>query len=131
MPDAGKKTKILVIEDDKFLRELAIQKLEKDGIDVSAAMDGEQGILLAEKVVPDAVLLDILLPGIDGFEVLKRLRANPVFTNTRVVMLSNFGQKEDIEKAEAAGADKFLIKANFTLDEILAVVQEVLATPKK
>ncbi len=127
MPDANKKTKLLIIEDDKFLRELAVQKLIKDGLDVSAAMDGEQGVLIAEKTIPDIILLDILLPGIDGFEVLKRVRANPALAGTRMIMLSNFGQTEDVEKAKAAGADRFLIKANYTLDEIIAIVREVLA----
>ncbi|OGZ07526.1 MAG: hypothetical protein A3D65_06070 [Candidatus Lloydbacteria bacterium RIFCSPHIGHO2_02_FULL_50_13] len=132
MPDANTttKAKLLIVEDDKFLRELAVQKLFKEGLDVSSAMDGEQGVLLAEKVIPDVILLDILLPGIDGFEVLKRIRANPAFNETRVIMLSNFGQNEDLEKAKAGGADKFLVKANFTLDEIVAVVREILATPR-
>lgn len=127
MPDTNTKTKLLIIEDDKFLRELAVQKLFKEGLDVSAAMDGEQGILLAEKFTPDVVLLDILLPGIDGFEVLKRIRANETLKATRVIMLSNFGQTEDLEKARVLGADKFLVKANYTLDEIIKVVHEVLA----
>ncbi|OGZ07299.1 MAG: hypothetical protein A3C93_04930 [Candidatus Lloydbacteria bacterium RIFCSPHIGHO2_02_FULL_54_17] len=130
MPDANVKTKLLIIEDDKFLRELAVQKLIKDGLDVTSAMDGEQGIQSAEKTIPDAILLDILLPGIDGFEVLKRVRANPALANARVIMLSNFGQTEDVEKAKVAGADRFLIKANYTLDEIIAIVREVLASPR-
>ncbi|MDO8520748.1 MAG: response regulator [bacterium] len=131
MPDTNNaKAKLLIIEDDKFLRELATQKLFKEGLDVSAATDGEQGILLAEKGVPDVILLDILLPGIDGFEVLKRVRANPALKQTHVIMLSNFGQNEDLEKAKTLGADKFLVKANFTLDEIVKVVRELLATPR-
>jgi len=132
MPDASAaaNTKLLIIEDDKFLRELAVQKLIKEGMDVSAAMDGEQGIMLAEKGVPDVILLDILLPGIDGFEVLKRVRTNPSLKGTRVVMLSNFGQNEDLEKARVGGADKFLVKANYTLDEIVKIVHEVLSAPR-
>lgn len=123
----GAKPKVLIVEDDKFLRELAAQKLTKEGFDLSAAMDGEQGIALAEKVIPEVILLDILLPGIDGFEVLKRIRANAALKGARVVMLSNFGQTEDLEKAKALGADRFLVKANFTLDEIISVAREEMA----
>jgi DNA-binding response OmpR family regulator len=123
-------TKVLIVEDDKFLRDLAVQKLEKEHLHVYAAMDGEQGVALAEEHAPSLILLDILLPGIDGFEVLKRIRANTMFDKTHVVMLSNFGQREDLERAFAAGADKFLVKANYTLDEIVQEVKKVLASPR-
>ncbi len=124
------KTKLLIVEDDKFLRDLAVQKLEKEHLQVYAAMDGEQGVALAEEHIPSLILLDILLPGIDGFEVLKRIRANKALDKTHIVMLSNFGQKEDLERAFAAGADKFLVKANYTLDEIVQEAKKVMASPR-
>lgn len=123
--------KVLVIEDDKFLRDLALQKIAKEGFHVVAAVDGEQGVEFAEKEIPDIILLDILLPGIDGFEVLSRVRANPALAKTKVSMLSNFGQREDIEKALKGGADQFMVKANYTLDEIVAEVKKMVATPHK
>jgi DNA-binding response OmpR family regulator len=126
----GKVSKVLIIEDDQFLRDLATQKLRKEQLDVDSAMDGEQGIAIAEAKIPDVILLDILLPGIDGYEVLKHVRANPVFQKTRIAMLSNFGQREDIEKALKAGADQFFVKANYTLDEIVEGVKKMLATPR-
>ncbi len=119
--------KVLIVEDDKFLRDLASQKLSKEKLNVISAVDGEQGILVAEREIPDVVLLDILLPGIDGFEVLRRIRANPLLNNTKVAMLSNFGQREDIEKALKIGANQFLVKANYTLDEIVEEVKKMLA----
>lgn len=122
--------KLLIVEDDKFLRDLASQKLSKENLEVLTAVDGEQGVSVAEANIPDIILLDILLPGIDGFEVLKRLRLNPKLEKTHVAMLSNFGQREDIERAFAAGADHFLVKANFTLDEIVQEVKKILATPR-
>ena len=125
------KIRLLIVEDDKFLRDLATQKLAKENFDVMAAIDGEQGIAIAEKEIPQIILLDILLPGIDGFEVLKRVRANPALADTRVIMLSNFGQREDIEKALGAGADQFLVKANFTLDEIIEEAKKIMAKPRK
>lgn len=122
--------RVLIIEDDKFLRDLATQKLSREGIVVLSAIDGEAGILVAEKELPNIILLDILLPGIDGFEVLRRIRANPIFNSTSIAMLSNFGQREDIEKAIAAGADQFLIKANYTLNEIVDEVKKISMHPR-
>ena len=122
--------KLLIVEDDKFLRDLAAQKLSKEHLQVFVAVDGEQGIGIAIKVIPNIILLDILLPGIDGFEVLKRIRSNPALDATHVVMLSNFGQREDIERALKAGADDFMIKANFTLDEVVTEVKRIIATPR-
>lgn len=126
----GRAPKVLIIEDDQFLRDLATQKLRKEQLDVESAMDGEKGIALAESLIPDIVLLDILLPGIDGYEVLKRIRANPALQKTSIAMLSNFGQREDIEKALKAGADQFFVKANYTLDEIVEAVKKMLANPR-
>ncbi len=123
-------TKLLIVEDDKFLRDLASQKLSKEHLQVFTAVDGEQGVSVAEQEIPDIILLDILLPGIDGFEVLKRIRANPKLQKTHVSMLSNFGQREDIERAMAAGADQFMVKANYTLDEIVQEVKKIIATPR-
>lgn len=117
--------RILIIEDDKFLRDLEAAKLTKEGFIVSAAQDGEQGLAMAIAEKPQIILLDILLPGIDGFEVLTRLRADASFAQTKIIMLSNFGQREDIERAEKLGAVKFLIKANYTLDEIVEEVKQV------
>lgn len=122
--------KVLMIEDDKFLRDLAAQKMTKEKLDVTTAVDGEQGISLAEKIIPNVILLDILLPGIDGYEVLKRIRANPLLDHTHVAMLSNFGQREDIQKALAGGADNFLVKANYTLDEVVDEVKKIIEKPR-
>lgn len=131
LPQRGKKApKILIVEDDQFLRDLAAQKLRKEQLDVESAMDGERGIALAESIIPDVILLDILLPGIDGYEVLKRIRANPALQKTRIAMLSNFGQREDVDKALKSGADQFFVKANYTLDEIVEAVQKMLTSPR-
>lgn len=122
---------VLVVEDDKYLRDLVVQKLTQEGFRVHVAIDGEQGVALATSEIPDIVLLDILLPGIDGFEVLRRIRANSALAKTHVVMLSNFGQREDIEKALKSGAERFFIKANYTLDEIVDEVKKILANPMR
>lgn len=129
-PKADQQIRVLMVEDDKFLRDLAAQKMAKENLEVTTAMDGEQGIALAEKNIPNIVLLDILLPGIDGYEVLRRIRLNPALNGTYVAMLSNFGQREDVERALKGGADHFLVKANFTLDEVVQEVKRIVAAPR-
>ena len=118
--------KILIVEDDEYLRSLTAKRLEKEGFAISAAADGDAGIGMAEKETPDIILLDLLLPGTSGYEVLEKLRANDGTKKTPIIVFSNLGQKEDIDKAKAAGADDFLIKANFTLDDVVAKIGEYL-----
>lgn len=130
VPKSEQKIRVLMVEDDKFLRDLAAQKMVKENLDVTTAMDGEQGLSLAEKNIPNIILLDILLPGIDGYEVLRRVRLNPALNNTYVAMLSNFGQREDVERALKGGADHFLVKANYTLDEVVQEVKRIVLTPR-
>ena len=113
------KNTILVIEDDKFLRELIIQKLVKEGYETSEAVDGEEGIKKVKEERPDLVLLDLILPGIDGFEVLTRMKEDPALSSIPVIILSNLGQKEDVERGLKMGAIDYLIKAHFTPGEII------------
>ncbi len=117
---------ILIIEDDKFLRELIVQKLIKEGYDTSEAVDGEEGIKKIKEEKPDLVLLDLILPGIDGFEVLARMREESTLSSIPVIILSNLGQKEDVEKGLKMGAVDYLIKAHFTPGEIIEKIKNVL-----
>lgn len=119
-------SKILVIEDDQFLRDLIVKKLTDEGFDVSQAIDGEEGSRLAKEEKPDLVLLDLILPGIDGFEVLKELKSDSEFSKTPVIILSNLGQKDDIDRGLKLGAKDYLIKAHFTPGEIVKKVKETL-----
>ncbi len=118
--------KILIIEDDKFLRELISQKLVKEGYEICEAIDGEEGIKQVRKENPDLILLDLILPGIDGFDVLAQMKRDPVLAKIPVIILSNLGQKEDIEKGINLGADDYLIKAHFTPNEIIEKIKSVL-----
>src|SRR5437016_5501039 len=95
--------KILVIEDDELLRELIIKKLTDQAYQVSQAIDGTMGLQAVKDQKPDLVLLDILMPGMNGFEVLENIKKDPLLANTPVVILSNLWQKEDVEKAMAMG----------------------------
>lgn len=118
--------KILVVEDDKFLRELISQKLTKEGYVVVEAVDGEKGVESVKAEEPDLVLLDLILPGIDGFEVLAKMKSDPRLAEIPVIILSNLGQKDDIEKGLEMGANDYLIKAHFTPGEIIEKIQVVL-----
>jgi len=117
---------ILIIEDDKFLRELIAQKLLKEDYGVSEAVDGEEGIRKIKEEKPDLILLDLILPGIDGFEVLTRMRDDPEISSIPVIILSNLGQKEDVERGLKLGAKDYLIKAHFTPGEIIEKIKKSL-----
>lgn len=117
---------VLVIEDDKFLRELLVRKLAGDGFDVQNAIDAEAAFTILAERKPKIILCDLILPGIDGFEILKRIKADPKIADVPVVILSNLGQKEDLDKAMALGAKDFMVKANFTLDEIVTKVHSII-----
>lgn len=118
--------KILIIEDDKFLRELITRKLTSEGYQTIEAADGEEGVRMTKSEKPDLVLLDLILPGIDGFEALTRIRKEEETVNVPVVILSNLGQKEDIEKGLKLGATDYLIKAHFSPGEIIEKVSSIL-----
>jgi len=118
--------KILIVEDDRFLRELVVKKLVNEGYDALEAVDGEQGLQKTKEEKPDLVLLDLILPGIDGFEVLALKKDDPSISGTPVIILSNLGQKEDVEKGLGLGAVDYLIKAHFTPGEIIEKVRNVL-----
>jgi len=117
---------ILIIEDDKFLRELIVRKLTEEGFGVSEAVDGEEGIKKIKEEKPDLVLLDLILPGIDGFEVLSQMRKESALSSIPVIILSNLGQKDDVEKGLKMGAVDYLIKAHFTPGEIIEKIKVVL-----
>jgi len=117
---------ILIIEDDKFLRELIVQKLLKEGYEIFEAVDGEEGIKKIKGEKPDLVLLDLILPGIDGFEVLSKMKEEPQISSIPVIILSNLGQREDVEKGLGLGAVDYLIKAHFTPGDIIEKIKKVL-----
>mgnify|MGYP001577442948 FL=1 len=118
--------KILIIEDDKFLRELIARKLEREGYETSEAVDGEVGFKKIKEETPDLVLLDLILPGIDGFEVLSKMKDDVAVSQIPVIILSNLGQKEDVDRGLKLGAIDYLIKAHFTPGEIIEKVRTAL-----
>jgi DNA-binding response OmpR family regulator len=119
-------SKILVVEDDRFLRELIVKKLSQEGFEVDFAVDGEDGLTKIKEGKPDIVLLDLILPTIDGFEVLRKLKEEDIVPSLPVIILSNLGQREDIEKGLSLGAADYLVKAHFTPDEIVQKIKSIL-----
>lgn len=117
---------ILVVEDDKFLRELMSQKLTKEGFQIIQAIDGEEGLKKIKEEKPALVLLDLILPGIDGFEVLSKVKEDPEMSKTPIIILSNLGQREDVEKGIKLGATDYLIKAHFTPGEIIEKIKNII-----
>lgn len=118
--------KILIVEDDKFLRELISQKLIKVGFEIITAEDGETALKIIIDNKPALVLLDLIMPGIDGFGVLTEMKKNEETEKIPVIILSNLGQKEEIEKGMRLGATDFMIKAQFSPNEIVDKVKSIL-----
>ncbi|MHB0865384.1 MAG: response regulator [Minisyncoccota bacterium] len=114
--------KILVIEDDTFLSSLLSGELQHAGYEVLSAADGEQGVEMAKKM-PDLILLDLIMPGMDGFETLAKLKADPVTAKIPVIVASNLGEPEEIKRAKDAGALDFLVKVHFTPKEIIEKIE--------
>jgi DNA-binding response OmpR family regulator len=123
------KKNILIIEDDAFLRDLINKKLSSAEFTTTEAIDGETGIKKAKEEKPDLILLDLLLPGPDGFEVLSKLKTDSSTSSIPVIILSNLGQKEEVEKGMELGAIDYLIKAQFTPEEIVIKVREAFEKP--
>jgi two-component system alkaline phosphatase synthesis response regulator PhoP len=124
----AEKTKILMIEDDPFFSRLCSRALEEEGYEVVVAPDGEKGLELIEPEKPDLVLLDIILPKMNGFEVLGKIREheNEEVATKKVIILSNLYAKEEEEKGKKLRANDYLIKANITSDDLVKKVKEVL-----
>ena len=126
MPE--KQTKILIIEDDVTMREIVVHKLTTSGFAVIEAADGKSAIETWKKEKPDIVLLDLMLPEMDGFEILETMRKtkDPEMAKTSVIILSNLYSKEDIEKAKKLGIDDFMVKAYYTTEEIMTRIKDIL-----
>lgn len=122
----SKKYKVLLVEDEKMLADMYATKFTMEGFDTHKANDGAAGLVMAKEVNPDIILLDIIMPKIDGFGVLKTLRDDPAFKDTPVVLLTNLGQDEDIKKGKQLGATDYFVKANHTPAEVVVKVKQVL-----
>jgi CheY-like chemotaxis protein len=124
MTERGKT--ILLVEDDRFLRRAAEATLKRSGFTVVVAADGEEALRVVGSSRPDLILLDLIMPKIQGFEVLRRLKEDPATAEVPVIVLSNLGQETDVQRALQGGARGYLIKANLSLDELVKAVEGAL-----
>ncbi|MGM0629180.1 MAG: response regulator [Patescibacteria group bacterium] len=118
--------KVVIVEDDEFLSELLIEKFNMEKAEITHVTNGDELWSSLENVDPDIILLDIVLPRMDGYEILDSIKNNEKTKNVPVIMLSNLGQNSDIKKGKEKGAEKFLVKALFSLDQIVSEVKKTL-----
>ncbi len=118
--------KVLIIEDDAFLKEIEIGKFNKEGFDTQTAMTIAEIDDYLNQKTPDIILLDLMLPGVDGFGLLAKIRSDEKTKDVPVLIFSNLSGEEDIKKALEAGATEFMIKSNFTLAEIIEKIKTIL-----
>ena len=126
MPERARR--VLLAEDDRFLRRAAEARLRQHGLEVLTAADGEEALRLARSEPLDLILLDVVMPKLEGFEVLKLLKEDEATARIPVIVLSNLGQERDVAQAKALGALAFLVKAHLSLQDLVDRVDAVLAT---
>ena len=117
---------ILLVEDDKFISRAYRAGIGGEGFKVITAYTGVEGMAKAKRERPDLILLDLVMPMMDGFDLLKDLKKDPETKNIPVVILSNLGQESDIQKGKALGAADYLVKANWSMKDVIAKVKEHL-----
>lgn len=118
---------ILVVEDDQFLVKAYKVKFEKEGFTVVVARDGKEALALLEKDPPGVVLLDLMLPEVSGFDVLSAMRENDRWAKVPVLILSNLGQAQDMQRGQELGAAEYVIKANMRIGDIVEKVKKYLS----
>jgi DNA-binding response OmpR family regulator len=119
--------KILIAEDDSMLRGIVTEKLTKEGFEVIEAKDGEEGLHQAIATNPDLILLDVLMPKMDGVTMLKKLRAEKKFLATPVILLTNLTYGPQIDEALKHGVQDLMVKTNWKLDDVVAKIKQKLA----
>ena len=117
--------KILIVEDEQALEKTLGEILTQEGYKVIAASDGEMGLTLAQDSNPDLVLLDLILPKMSGFEVLKQLKGNNLTKDIPVIVLTNLESVEEVDKAVSLGATTYLVKSQYSLEELVSKIKEI------
>jgi len=120
--------KILLVEDDPFLSSLLKNRLIKENLEVAHARDGQEALDLLKNYKPDLILLDLILPKKSGFEVMEGIRQDPQLQNAPIIIISNLGQPEDVQKGQQLGAVEYFIKAKTSIDDLVANILEFLTS---
>jgi DNA-binding response OmpR family regulator len=128
---AGEGSVILIAEDDRFLSRGLSDKLQRKNFVVVAASDGNEALAKLREKKIDLILLDLIMPNKDGFQVLAEMRTDKKYDNLPVIILSNLGQEKDIEEGKRLGATDYLVKSNLSIEDVVVKVKETLAKAKK
>jgi len=120
------KKKILIVEDDPIFQKTLQEFLRSEGFDVASAVDGEEGIRMAKEKNPDLILLDIILPKKDGYDVIKEVKNQEATKNIPIILLTNLGGVHDVEKALELGATTYLVKSDYKMEEVSKKIKELL-----
>lgn len=123
--------KILVVEDDNFLANAYRIKFADLGYEAKIAADGEAALKTLETWEPEVVVLDLVMPNMDGYEFLENMRAMSKYKNTPVLVSTNLGQPEDMDRAKKLGADNYVIKGNMSLSDLVKKLEELIPKTKK
>jgi DNA-binding response OmpR family regulator len=123
-------TKVLIADDDEFLLDMYALKFKESGFEVEVAKNGDEALEKVKETKPGVILLDIVMPKTDGFDVLREIKKDKNSAGALLCILTNLGQKEDIEKGLKLGADDYIIKAHFTPSEVVAKVQSLISARK-
>lgn len=120
-------SKILLVEDDFSLRDIYSARMQAEGHNVVTASDGEEALAVAMRDHPELIVLDVMMPKISGFDVLDILRSTPETKTTKVIMMTALSQETDRTRGEALGVNKYLVKSQVTLEDVMSAVRQVLA----
>jgi DNA-binding response OmpR family regulator len=123
---AGRKQKILIVEDEATLQKALQEILLQEDYEVVSALDGELGLKMASSETPDMILLDLILPKMDGFEVLEALKKDEKTKEIPIIILTNLGGTEDVQKALVLGATNYMVKADHDLSEIVGKIRGII-----
>jgi CheY-like chemotaxis protein len=121
--DGGAKKKLLWVEDDRLIGTILAKKLISSGFDLFHAKNGEEALEALKSSVPDAIVVDLMLPGMSGFDILQKVQMDQQLKGIPTMVLSNLSKPSDIEKAKVLGAKKFLVKAATSLDQIVEEIK--------
>lgn len=121
--------KVLIVDDDKFLLDMYTIKFTENNFDVIAALGSVEALTkIKDGINPDIALLDVVMPAMDGFELLETIKRDKLAPRAKVIILSNLGQQSDIDKGRALGADGYIVKANATPSEVVEKVKAIIAS---
>ncbi|KKS95312.1 hypothetical protein A3B05_02695 [Candidatus Giovannonibacteria bacterium RIFCSPLOWO2_01_FULL_43_160] len=123
-------TKVLIVDDDAFLLDMYSIKFKESGFSVEIAKNGEEALAKAKSLNPDVILLDIVMPKMDGFDVLREIKKDNIAPSAVIFILTNLGQKEDVDRGLKLGANDYIVKAHFTPSEVVAKVNGFLGSRK-